>query len=521
MKTLNKVKITSTTSEVIYDAIVVGAGPSGLMVSIELRNLHANLSVIVLEKASVIGGHSISGAILERNEQTEEFIEDLKLATAIKGDQIWHLSQEQHTNLSWLMPASLKNGGSVLIDLPELCIKMTEKAKALGVEVFECCEVVNVIREGNCVIGVELIDGSKLFGRHVFLAEGANGTVTSKLLSFHNVFKNKSFALGMKEEWELKTNYPCGNVYHTFGWPSISRNSFGGGFIYFYNNIVSIGYVTHLDYKNPYVCPSDEFNLFKNHPSVRKILDGNIGKRLKYGAKVITLSSVGASHNACYPGCTIIGCAFGLVNTLKLKGLSMALESGREAALNYVSTFFKPSGNVLDPWLSRTSEVRLAWSRKTTAIMKSCGIVVAIVMRFALKPFIRTWFAKIDDRNTTLRASLIQPPRTWHLFDGRSTALADSGNTYVNRRAHISIEDKLRHKLHDLRMQDKLTSRLCPGKVYIWMKINKHYQPFVRHGNCIQCKACCIKPKGSAISWKLSINGSGPNYTAGSIASYR
>lgn len=100
MKTLNKVKIASTTSEVIYDAIVVGAGPSGLMVSIELKNLHANLSVIVLEKASVIGGHSISGAILERNEQTEGFIEDLKLATAIKGDQIWHLSQERHTNLT-------------------------------------------------------------------------------------------------------------------------------------------------------------------------------------------------------------------------------------------------------------------------------------------------------------------------------------------------------------------------------------------------------------------------------------
>ncbi|MGP1917856.1 MAG: NAD(P)/FAD-dependent oxidoreductase [Candidatus Hodgkinia cicadicola] len=199
-----------------------------------------------MEKASVIGDHSLSGAILERNEQTEGFIEDLKLATAIKGDQIWHLSQEQHTNLTWLTPASLKNGGSVLIDLPELCIKMTEKAKALGVEVFECCEVVNVIREGNCVIGVELIDGSKLFGRHVFLAEGANGTVTSRLLSFHNVFKNKSSALGMKEEWELKTNRPSGNVYHTFGWPSISQNSFGGGFIYFYNNIVSIGYVTHI-----------------------------------------------------------------------------------------------------------------------------------------------------------------------------------------------------------------------------------------------------------------------------------
>ncbi len=98
--------------------------------------------------------------------------------------------------------------------------------------------------------------------------------------------------------------------------------------------------------------------------------------------------------------------------------------------------------------------------------MKTCGIAVAALTRFILKPFVRTWFAKIDDSNITLRASLVQPPRNWHLIDNRSDSLNDAGNTYANRRAHISIEDKLRHKLYDLRAQDKLTSRLCPGKVY-------------------------------------------------------
>lgn len=357
---VTKNEIPNKSNEVVYDAIVVGAGPSGLMASIELKELNADLNVIVLEKASVIGGHSLSGAILERNKQNEAFITGLGLATSIKKEQIWHLTQSKHVNLTWLMPPSLKNSDGILIDLPELCNKMAEKAKRLGVEIIECCGVNNVIRNGDSVIGVELTDGSKMLSHHVFLAEGANGTVTTKLLAFHNVGVNKSLALGIKEEWELTSKQLVGNVYHTFGWPSTPRSAFGGGFIYFYKNVLSIGYVTHLDYKNPYVRPNDEFNRFKAHPSVRKLLIDNVGKRIKYGARVIALSSVGASRHACYPGCTIIGCAFGLVNTLKLKGLDMALDSGRKAAFNYVSASLKSSGNVLEPWLSRKLEAKLA-----------------------------------------------------------------------------------------------------------------------------------------------------------------
>ncbi|MGP1910685.1 MAG: hypothetical protein ACTS43_00035 [Candidatus Hodgkinia cicadicola] len=95
---------------------------------------------------------------------------------------------------------------------------------------------------------------------HVFLAEGAYGTVTTKLLAFHNVEMNRSLAPSIKEEWELTSKQSVGDVYHTFGWPSTAHTSFGGGFIYFYNNALSIGSVAHLDYKNSYVCPSDEFN---------------------------------------------------------------------------------------------------------------------------------------------------------------------------------------------------------------------------------------------------------------------
>ncbi|MFP3038969.1 MAG: 4Fe-4S dicluster domain-containing protein [Candidatus Hodgkinia cicadicola] len=510
-------KESKVTNSITFDVIVVGAGPSGLMVSIKLKQLDSKLSILVLEKASVIGGHSLSGAILEINEQNESFIKSLELATNVKSDHVWYLTQSKHIDLSSLIPANLSNINCMIIDLPELCTKMADRAKSLGIEIIECCGVNDVIKDGTLVVGVELTDGSRLFGKHVFLAEGANGTVTTKLLNFHNNKIARSFALGLKEEWELVTRNSVGNVYHTVGWPSTIHNSWGGGFIYFNKNVLSIGYVIHLDYKNAYIRPNDELNLLKAHPSIKGLLRGNIGKRIKYGAKLITLSSIGLSTDACYSGCTVIGCAFGLVNTLRLKGLDMALKSGCIAASNYIS--FLSKSNTMRTWLFPKLEANLAWSRKVTAVMKKCGIVIGMIVKVISKPFVTKWFAKASDNEMTFKASVCRPLRNWNQIDERIDSLNYSGNTYSNRSSHIMVYDKLAYKLYDLRTQDKLTSRLCPARVYEWLKINKHYSPIIRYENCLQCKACCAKPIAGMITWNPSENGGGPNYVSRNIIS--
>lgn len=207
------------------DVIIVGAGPSGLMAAIELKRLDAQLDVLVLEKASAIGTNHQSGAILETNQWTDPLVKDLVSTQPIKSEQIWHLTRTKHANVTRVLSSAFATPHAMLVSLPELCNKMASEARRLGVLINVSCEVTDLIKRLGIVVGVELADGSRFSSRHVFLAEGPNGSVTDKLFNSHNAPLRNPHALCLKEEWTTTSKHNEGNIYHTFGWPFTFRSA--------------------------------------------------------------------------------------------------------------------------------------------------------------------------------------------------------------------------------------------------------------------------------------------------------
>ncbi len=344
-----------------FDVVIVGAGPSGLAAAIRLKQLNADLTIVVVEKGSEVGAHILSGAVIDPvslDKLVPDWREDADcpLKTPVKVDKFYWMTAGTAIPLpSIMMPPLMNNHHCYIGSLGNVCRWLARKAEAVGVEIYPGFAATEVLYdEKGAVRGIATGDmgiakdgshkdtftrGMELLGKYTLFAEGARGSLTKQLIAKYSLDAKSEppkFGIGLKEVWQIDpAKHQKGLIQHSFGWP-LNNSTGGGSFLYHYDdNLVAVGFVVHLNYDDPYLSPFDEFQRFKTHPAIRTLFEG--GKRLAYGARAITEGGYQSVPRLSFAGGALIGCAAGFVNVPRIKGVHNAMGSGMLAAEHIIA----------------------------------------------------------------------------------------------------------------------------------------------------------------------------------------
>ncbi|WP_075654573.1 electron transfer flavoprotein-ubiquinone oxidoreductase [Pseudochrobactrum sp. B5] len=537
-----------------FDVVIVGAGPAGLAAAIRLKQNNPELSVVVLEKGGEVGAHILSGAVVDpvgidkllpdwREESDHPF------KTPVTDDQFLVLGPAGSVRLpNFAMPPLMNNHGNYIVSLGNVARWLGTHAENLGVEIYPGFAAAEVLyNDAGAVTGVATGDmgverngepgpnytrGMELHGKYVLFAEGARGSLSKQVIAKYKLDEGREpakFGIGLKELWQIDpSKSKPGLVQHSFGWP-LDLKTGGGSFLYHLeDNLVAVGFVVHLNYKNPYLSPFEEFQRYKTHPTIRPTFEG--AKRISYGARAITEGGWQSVPKLTFPGGALIGCAAGFVNVPRIKGSHNAVLSGILAADKVAEAIAAGRANdevigIENEWrdsaigkdLKRVRNVKPLWSKFGTII----GVALGGLDMWTNQLFGFSFFGTLKHGKTD--AAALEPaakhkpisypkPDGVVSFDRLSSVFLSSTNHEEDQPVHLQVKNlELQLKSeHDVFAGP--STRYCPAGVYEWVEKDGKETYVINAQNCVHCKTCDIKDPNQNINWVTPQGGEGPVY---------
>ena len=539
--------MTDTRESMLFDVVVVGAGPAGLAAAIRLKQCRPESTVCVLEKGAEVGAHILSGAVIEPR-VLDELLPGWReneppLTTPARDDRFLWLTAERAVRLP--TPRPMRNDGNFVGSLGNLCRWLARRAEALGVEIYPGFAAAELIEEGGCIAGVVTGDmgvtksgahganfqpGMALRARFTLFAEGCRGSLTKRLLARFDLARGcdpQTYAIGVKELWEVPPDrHQPGLVIHTIGWP-LDRGTYGGSFLYHWGEgWISTGFVIGLDYRNPWLSPFEEMQRFKTHPAIRGHFTG--GRRINYGARALNEGGLQSIPRLVFPGGALIGCAAGFLNVAKIKGTHTAMKSGMLAA-EAVARALQDGGETILSGYEEALAASWVWSelagvRNVRPGFARFGLWGGLV-NAALETYVFrgrapwTLHHRHPDHTTLVEADRV--PRIAYpkpdgvlTFDRLSSVFISNTNHEEDQPSHLRLTSPEQAIAVNWQHYRSPETRYCPAGVY---EIADEARPSlsINAQNCLHCKTCDIKDPGQNIDWVVPEGGGGPNYPPG------
>jgi electron-transferring-flavoprotein dehydrogenase len=541
-----------------FDVVVVGAGPAGLATAIRLKQIAAEAgtetSVVVVEKGSEVGAHILSGAVIDPiglDRLLPEWRSDPErpLKTQVTRDEFLYLGPAGGLRLPNLfMPKLMSNHGNFVGSLGNVTRYLGRKAEELGVEIYPGFAAAEVLYDDQGrVVGIATGDmgigrngepnanftrGMELRAKYTVFAEGARGNLAKQVVerfSLNEGRDHQKYGLGVKELWEVKPeNHRPGLVRHSMGWP-LPNNAGGGSWLYhFDDNLVSVGFVVHLNYANPTLSPFGEFQRFKTHPMIRGVFEG--GKRVGYGARAIMEGGWQSVPRLSFPGGCLVGDTAGFVNVPRIKGSHNAVLSGMLCAEHLFEALKAGRSNdeissYEDAWrsseigydLKRVRNVKPLWSRYGTAAGVVLGGLDMWMTELLGWSFFGTMKHGKPDHACLKPVSEVKPiaypkPDGVLTFDKLSSVFLSNTNHEEDQPAHLQVKDPVLQKRSEHDVYAGPSERYCPAGVYEWVEEGEGVRYQINAQNCVHCKTCDIKDPNQNIDWVPPEGGGGPNY---------